>query len=117
MTGRLSTEAPYIKVAIGFFIIAGCLVALIAVVYVNYSETASCSTTVCGQYVQTSCHPEIDGPAYYSKRSSALVPTWISRGELVATCSFGECRGPTPASPKLPLPPPEWTSCIGSIRR
>ena len=103
MTGRLwAKRSQWVGLCIGLAIIV-CLVALVVVgftIYLNYSETADCTTTFCGDYVTYSCHPEVDGPVSYWRRTSALLPTWISRGELVATCSFGECRGPTPASPK-----------------
>jgi hypothetical protein len=115
MTGRLSTtESAWIGLVIAAAITA-CYLALRKA----DSDYAGCTTTVCGEYVATSCHPEVDGPVTYSKRTSTLLPTWISRGELVMICGGACMGGPGPAGSKrcTACPPPEWTSCVGSIQR
>lgn len=81
-------------------------------------SNARCTKTVCGEYVQSSCHPETDGPVYYFKDVQPL--GWLRaeianrNAEHVATCGgWTGCEGPN-GSKACTCPPPEWTSCVES---
>ena len=63
--------------------------------------------TYCGDYVELSCHPEVDGSVSYYNNTD---------GVLVMHCG-GACmngQGPTGTTQCSVRPPPEWSSCTDS---
>ena len=74
-------------------------------------SNSRCSKAVCGNYIESSCHPESDGPVYYLKVADN--PAWLPaaignlNAELVLTCGWTGCRTPD-GSKGLP---PDW-GCV-----
>lgn len=61
-----------------------------------------CTQTACGDYVETSCHPESDGPVQYTD----------SRDNSIVMNCGGYCTRGLPGSKRCTAcPPPEWTAC------
>ncbi|TMC91017.1 MAG: hypothetical protein E6J11_20695 [Chloroflexi bacterium] len=68
-------------------------------------DTGGCTTSVCGPYVEMSCHPEVDGFVRYLN---------IPDRTVIMNCG-GACmggRGPAGSRRCTACPPPEWEACV-----
>jgi len=69
-------------------------------------DSGNCNKiTRCGEYVEVSCHPEVDGSLNYYNNTT---------GEQIMRCG-GVCDAPSRSStdPKAckACPPPQWSAC------